>query len=513
MQGHMPELLSADQMQAVDRRAAESGVDTYTLMQAAGRAVANQVLAIAPRAPVITILVGTGNNGGDGYIAATELSRLGCDVMIIGLAREPRAGSDAARAKASCPIPDIRIAADVERLPDDVVARMATSDVIVDALFGAGLARPISGSYRLLIQELAKVQETTDVHVLAVDLPSGLDGNSLIAQDVAVRADSTVTFFRYKLAHIVSTGRQQCGDIVLCQIGLTRRHLQSDVAYVRLNSPPEFVEHLPVLPVDTHKYTRGAVLVRGGPMECTGAARLSADAALRCGAGLVTLATRSNALAINAAHLTAVMLTVCDDNDAWQQLLEDTRWRVVVLGPGNGVDQAMRDAVLAALSSKLSCVLDADALSCWQGHRESLYAALCNAGQTPVLTPHAGEFERLFGVDQSTPQGSQTKIARAQAASARTGSVIVFKGADTVIASPDGRVSINNNAPPWLATAGAGDVLAGIIAALIAQGMPSFEASRAAVWVHGEAAVNLRCPMTAEQLAPAAADVLSGLLP
>ena len=170
------------------------------------------------------------------------------------------------------------------------------------------------------------------MHVLAVDLPSGLDGNSLISQDVAVRADSTVTFFRYKLAHIVSTGRQQCGDIVLCQIGLTRRHLQSDVAYVRLNSPPEFVEHLPVLPVDTHKYTRGAVLVRGGPMECTGAARLSADAALRCGAGLVTLATRSNALAINAAHLTAVMLTVCDDNDAWQQLLEDTRWRVVVLG-------------------------------------------------------------------------------------------------------------------------------------------------------------------------------------
>ena len=247
-------------------------------------------------------------------------------------------------------------------------------------------------------------------------------------------------------------------------------------------------------------------------MECTGAARLSADAALRCGAGLVTLATRSNALAINAAHLTAVMFALCDDNDDWQQLLEDTRWRVAVLGPGNGVDQATRDAVLAALPSRLSCVLDADALSCWEGHRESLYTALGNAGQTPVLTPHAGEFERLFGDDQSALRGGATKIARTQAAAAKTGSVIVFKGADTVIACPDGRVCINNNAPPWLATAGAGDVLAGIIAALIAQGMPSYEASLAAVWVHGEAAVNLRCPMTAEQLASAAVDVLSGLL-
>lgn len=509
---HLPELLSAEQMQRVDRRAAESGVDTYTLMQAAGRAVANHVLDIAPRAPVITILVGSGNNGGDGYVAAAELSKLGCDVMTIGTEREPGAGSDAAKAKANCHCPDIRVESDSELIPEEAVSRITTSDVIVDALFGAGLSRAIIGANRSLILLLAKVQDSSDVHVVAVDLPSGVDGNALVLHDVVVRADSTVTFFRYKLAHIVNPCRQYCGEVVLCQIGLTKRHLEQESAYIRHNTPAEFVGHLPVLPIDTHKYTRGAVLVRGGPVECTGAARLSAGAALRCGAGLVTLATPGDALAVNAAHLTAVMLAVCNDNDEWQQLLNEKRWRVAVLGPGNGVDQAMRDAVLAAVSSKLSCVLDADALSCWQVQKETLYTALGNALHTPVLTPHAGEFDRLFSDDTNAPAARKTKIARTQAASALTGSVIVFKGADTVIASPDGRVSINNNAPPWLATAGAGDVLAGIIAALVAQGMPSYEAALAAVWIHGEAAAHLQCPMTAEQLAPAAGAVLSRLL-
>ncbi len=512
MSEHLPELLTSEQMQQVDRRVADSGQDTYTVMQSAGIAVANHVLDIAPRAPTITVLAGSGHNAGDGYIAATELHKYGCDVVVIRTERELKSDSDVARAASHWRGPNLEVQSGCESLPEDVYSRMRRSDIIVDALLGAGLSRAVSGDYRLMIESCNKLRETTDIHVVAVDLPSGLDGDHLIARDLSIYADSTVTFFRFKLIHVLSLGRQRSGDIKLAQIGISQRHLDNNENYTRLNSPLEFSEHLPTLTIDTHKFARGAVLVRGGPIDCTGAARLTANAALGCGAGLVTMTTPHDALSANTAQLTAVMLTECESTSDWANLLKDQRWRVAVIGPGNGPDQSTRDAVIAALESSLSCVLDADALSCWQGHTEQLQEILVSASTTPVLTPHAGEFERLFGVKVSDTEQGATKFARTKAAAQLTESVIVFKGPDTVIASPDGRICINNNAPPWLATAGAGDVLAGIIGALIAQGMPSFEAAIAAVWIHGEAASKLRCPMTAEELGPVASDVLANLL-
>jgi hydroxyethylthiazole kinase-like uncharacterized protein yjeF len=254
-----------------------------------------------------------------------------------------------------------------------------------------------------------------------------------------------------------------------------------------------------------HKFDRGHVLVRSGPLQCTGASRLSAQTALDCGAGLVTLASGSDALPVNASHLTAVMLQSCDNISQWRALLQDQRINTVIVGPGNGVNVATRDSVMAALEAGKHCVLDADALSCWQNvaDRRRLFEALVQAEHVAILTPHAGEFARLFVElsDSDSDSLSRSRLHLACAAARQAGAVVVFKGADTVIAAPDGRSAINANAPPWLATAGAGDVLAGLIASQLAQDMPPFEAACAAVWMHGQAAVELGYPMSAEHLA------------
>jgi len=512
----MRELLTADEMQSVDCHAVRSGVDSYSLMQAAGRAIAASVQMLPCETRRVLVLAGTGNNGGDGAVAGEALRQSGIAVTLLRVCSDREKDkkstastelTDTDRAFAAWHGPTHWLELVTAGLPATIEQLLDSADVIVDALLGAGLSRRIDG----LLAQLIEAANNASAHILAVDLPSGLDGNSHIPQSICVRADTTVTFFRYKPAHCLYPGRALCGQLELAQIGLTAAMLSPISSDCRINHPESWRDLLPLPAVDGHKFQRGHVLVRGGPVQQTGAARLSATAALQTGAGLVTLASTSDALAVNASHLTAVMLSTVNSGREWQVAIDDSRITALLIGPGNGRSAATRSAVLAALTTGKSVVLDADALSCWQQTSSLLFPALRSSASAVVLTPHAGEFKRLFGNMDFMQLPS--KLHQAQAAAVESGAVVVFKGPDTVIAAPDGRAAININAPPWLATAGAGDVLAGVIAAFLSQGVEAYAAACAGVWVHGNAASEQGFPMTAESLIPALGSVIAKLLP
>ncbi|MFO1169288.1 MAG: NAD(P)H-hydrate dehydratase, partial [Rhodoblastus sp.] len=359
------------------------------------------------------------------------------------------------------------------------------ADLVIDALFGAGLARDLDGEARMLVERVNAWRLARKGCVVAVDVPSGVDGTTGAIRGSAIEADATVTFFRLKPGHLLMPGRAQCGTINCAQIGIKAEVLRQISPQTFWNVPEFWRTSLPVPRIDAHKYARGHALVVSGGLSSTGAARLAARGALRAGAGLVTLASPGDALAVNAAALTAVMVRSSDGPAGLAAILADARKNAVVLGPGLGVGEATCALVETALASgeaKRACVLDADALTSFAGAPERLFAAIGKANGPVVLTPHAGEFARLFGC------GEGSKLERTREAAKTSGAIVLFKGPDTVVAAPDGRATIASNAPAWLATAGSGDVLAGMICGLLAQGAPALEAASAAVWMHGEAA-------------------------
>jgi NAD(P)H-hydrate epimerase len=454
------ELLTPEEMYRADALAVAAGVSSLTLMENAGRAVAEDIVRRFGARPML-VLCGPGNNGGDGFVVARLLKRWGWPVRLSLMGSPGRLKGDAAAMAA---------------LWDGEVesgAFIGGARLIVDALFGAGLSKDFPA-------ELAGVINGAGVPVVAVDVPSGLDGLTGRARGAAVRANVTVTFFRKKPGHVLLPGRVLCGEVVVAGIGMPEPVLQAISPKTWLNA------EIPVSPpaVSGHKYGRGhAVVVSGGPLN-TGAARLAAVAALRSGAGLVTLSGSQQALAVHAAHLSAVMLSEAD----LATLLSDRRKNAVLIGPAAGLGEATRDKVDAVMMSGAATVLDADALTSFAdaGESERLFRLVAMVpGRPVVMTPHTGEFTRLFS---GLMEESFSRLEAARRAAATSGAVVVLKGADTVIAAPDGRARINANAPPSLATAGSGDVLAGIVTGLLAQGMPGFEAAAAAVWRHGEAA-------------------------
>ncbi len=365
--------------------------------------------------------------------------------------------------------------------------------VVIDALFGAGLDRPLTGRAAALAAAM-----TDGPPVLAVDLPSGVDSDTGAILGVAVRAAATVTFFRKKPGHLLYPGRALCGQLTLADIGIPAAVLAAIRPTAFENGPALWGAALRAPAADDHKFRRGHALVVSGGMTRTGAARLAAGAALRAGAGLVTLASPPGALAVNAAHLTAVMLRRIDGAEDLAAALADPRLTAVALGPALGTGEPERALVEAALAAPCPAVLDADALTLGAAEPERFFAAIAARPGPVVLTPHEGEFARLFPDLAGKPRPES-----ARAAAARAGASVVLKGPDTAIAAPDGRLAINSNAPPWLATAGSGDVLGGIVAGLLAQGMPGFEAAAAAVWLHGEAGSEAGPGLIAEDLAPA----------
>jgi ADP-dependent NAD(P)H-hydrate dehydratase / NAD(P)H-hydrate epimerase len=375
--------------------------------------------------------------------------------------------------------------------------------VIVDALFGAGLDRPVAGEALAAIEAMNQA----GCPVVAVDLPSGINGTTGAMLGGAVTATSTITFFRKKPGHLLLPGRIYCGDTEVAQIGIADDVLDAIRPAAVENCPDLWLGRFPVPGAQGHKYSRGHAVVISGGLAHTGAARLAAAAALRGGAGLVTLASPRDALAVNAASNLAVMVRPVDAAAELEVLLADRRFNAVAIGPGAGVSLRTREMTLTALAGQRAAVLDADALMSFTDFAPQLFGAL-DKNHAAILTPHSGEFHRLFDKSlENIPAASASKLLATRAAAGVAGAVVVHKGADTVIAAPDGRVAVNANAPPWLATAGTGDVLAGLITGLVAQGMPAFEAAAAAVWIHGEAAEAAGPGLISEDLAPQFAGV------
>jgi ADP-dependent NAD(P)H-hydrate dehydratase / NAD(P)H-hydrate epimerase len=497
-----PELLTPAEMSKADGFAVATGKPGIALMERAGLAVADETARLAKSRGRIVVLCGPGGNGGDGFVAARLLAERGyaVELGLIGR-REALRGHPALAASRY----------DGQAL-DAAAVDPAGADCVIDALFGAGLARDIEGVAKAIIERVNAFARAGG-RVLAVDVPSGVDGGTGKVRGVAVEASATVTFFRLKPGHLLLPGRKLSGPIGLADIGIPDAALERIAPQAFVNAPAVWRAALPHANAESHKYARGAVLILSGPAHRTGAARLAARAALRSGAGIVTLASPPDAVAVNAAHLTAVMVAPFAGAAEFEALLADERRRAIALGPGAGVGATLRKLVAAALTraaERRTIVLDADALTSFAGDAARLKALIARGGHSAVMTPHEGEFARLF---EGAPEVrlDDDKLARARAAARLMGAVVLIKGADTVVAAPDGRATIGFDLPPWLATAGSGDVLSGLVSGLAAQGMPAFEAASAAVWLHGACGRALGPGLIAEDLPEALPGVLRAL--
>jgi ADP-dependent NAD(P)H-hydrate dehydratase / NAD(P)H-hydrate epimerase len=479
------EVLTTAEMERADRLSIAAGTPGFALMLSAGQAVAEAAADLVEEGPIL-VVAGPGNNGGDGFVAAAELAAQGREVSVILMCERDALHGDAASAARGWKYP-------VLPFNPQAIGKPA---LIIDALFGAGLSRAVSGEPYAMIEAI----NATGAPVLAVDLPSGVNGTSAAIMGTAVRATETVTFFRKKPAHLLLPGRLHCGRVRVADIGIDARVLDEIHPNIFENTPQLWRKSFPVPRIDGHKYARGHALVLSGELASTGAARMSARAALRAGAGLVTLASPRDALAVNAAALTAVMVRAVDNPVQFAELFDDKRFNACVIGPGAGVGARTADFVHTALSARRHLVLDADALTSFAGAPERLFESIKASSETQVvLTPHEGEFPRLFS-DISNKNPGRSKLDRVRAAAERSGAVVLLKGPDTTVAAPDGRAVIAANAPPWLATAGSGDVLSGIIAGLMAQGVGAFDAASMGVWMHGEAARQAGPGLIAEDL-------------
>lgn len=507
------ELLTCVEMAEADRLAAASGVSGLTLMENAGRAVAEAARGLVGPGDKVLVLAGPGNNGGDGFVAARHLLAASSDVTL-------------------CLLGDVgKLEGDAADMARRWTGRIAAFDptalggvhLVIDALFGAGLTRALDGAAAAMVEAV----NASGMPVIAVDVPSGLDGTTGKALGATMQARRTVTFFRRKPGHLLMPGRMLCGETIVADIGIPSTVLESIQPRAFADAPTLWLHQFPWPRLDAHKYTRGHAVVVSGPAHATGAARLGARGALRAGAGLVTVVGSAAATAVNAAHLTAVMTRIAGSDRALAEFLEDKRRNAVLIGPGMGLGRETAESVLTVLASQAGVVIDADGLTSFAPREaadesesalgftaarsskecapETLFRVLRGRRAPAILTPHDGEFARLF------PDLSGSKLDRARAAAERCNAVVVLKGPDTVVAAPDGRAAINENAPPWLATAGSGDVLAGFVAGLVAQRMPAFEAACAAVWLHGECAGAAGPGLIAEDLPERLPDILYGL--
>ncbi len=466
-------LLTAAQMAEADRLTVACGIAEIALMENAGRPVAREIERRWSPRPVV-VLCGPGSNGGDGFVAARRLAGNDWPVRVALLGARDRLRGSAAHHAALW-------RGSVEPLTP---AALDGAALVVDAIFGAGLSRALEGaSARTLAAAAAR-----GMTIVAVDVPSGLMGDT--GADLgAVAAVLTVTCFRKKPGHVLLPGRLLCGELVVADIGTPASVFEQVAPDTFENDPLLWSAALPRLRQDGNKYTRGHALISGG-YPTTGAARMAARAAVRTGAGLTTIAVSMEALPVYAAALTSIMVSPVAAPADFDRLLADSRYSGLLIGPGAGVGPATRARVLAMLKTGRPTVLDADALSSFEGDPDTLFRAIVGPC---VLTPHDGEFARLF-------DSSGDKLTRTRAAARRSGAIVLLKGSDTVVAAPDGRAIVNANAPATLATAGAGDVLSGIVLGLLAQGMEPFLAAAAAVWLHGDAAAAFGPGLLAEDL-------------
>ncbi len=441
-------ILTPAEMYRADALAMARGISEKALIDRAGQAVAEEIVRrYGARRTVV--LAGPGNNGKDGIVAGRILGAWGWPVVVT----------------------------------DDLTG----AELIIDALYGAGLNRAFP-------DEIAQRVKAAGVPIVSIDVPSGLDGRTGQPCGSAIQADLTVTFFRKKPTHLLFPGRALCGEIVVADIGIPDAVLADIAPTLSENARPM----LPEPRGDAHKFARGHAVVWTGPPLNTGAARLAAQAVARAGAGLVSLAGTPEALAVHAAHVSSIMLKPVGTREDFRLLLADRRIASVCIGPAAGVSDATCKAVLQALKSEAAVVLDADALTAFADDAGTLFKAVKARTAATVMTPHEGEFQRLFGTLGLDPLN---KVERARGAAAASGAIVLYKGPDTVIAHPDGRCVINGNGSSKLAVAGSGDVLAGIITGLLAQGMDGFEAACAGAWLHADAGNRCARPVAEDLVA------------
>ncbi len=455
----MEAVFTPAEMATIDKTAPAHGVSLAALMENAGRAVARTIMR-RYRPCRVLVLAGPGNNGGDGYVAARYLAQAGWPVATAALAPQ-RPGSDAARAAALWQGPR------AEFTPEAA----ARAELVIDAMFGAGLARDLPDHAAAVLRAASRI--------VAIDMPSGVDGATGLTRGEPAQAECTVTFAAFKPGHLLYPGRGLCGELILADIGMPEAAIRIVKPACFRNTPTLW--ELPREAAADHKYTRGHVTILSGAMA--GASVLAAMGARRVGAGLVTLV---------AKHPPEAPYGIIRRADPLDELLEDERRKVWLCGPGLGMDWA-GEALAELIEARKTIIADADALTACADAPELLRGVA-------VITPHAGEFSRVFGKPEPD------RLTAARAAAARIGAVVVLKGADTIIAAPDGRVAINDHASPALATGGTGDTLAGIIAGLLGQelhgqGMPAFEAAAAAVWLHGETSLRIGPGLIAEDIA------------
>ena len=474
-------LLDVRQMAEADRLTVASGTPGQVLMENAGASVARAIqIRWSPRR--VTVLCGPGANGGDGFATARHLAQAGWTVRLALLGPRDRLKGDAAHHAAMW-------SGSVEPLSP---AALDGAGLVVDAIFGAGLDRALEGPAAETLTAAARKGLT----IVAIDVPSGVMGDTGKVLGAAA-AVLTVTFVRKKPGHLLLPARLHCGDVVVTDIGTPPSVWDTIIPDTFENDPALWLPQIPRPELGGNKYTRGHALICGGyPM--TGAARMAARAAARVGAGLTTIVVSEEALPVYATALTSIMVRPIAAGEDFASLLDDHRLSAFLIGPGAGVTEETRTRALAMLATGRATLLDADAITSFQEGPAELDRAIVG---TCVMTPHEGEFKRVF-------DAVGDKLARTRAAARRSGAVIVLKGADTVIAAPDGRAIINANAPPTLATAGSGDVLSGIVLGLLAQGMEPFIAAAAAVWLHGAAAAAFGPGLLAEDLP----DLLPGVL-
>ncbi|MBI1392337.1 MAG: NAD(P)H-hydrate dehydratase [Alphaproteobacteria bacterium] len=469
------------------------GRATAAMMEAAGAALAAAVLEKAPEGPVV-VLAGPGGNGGDGWVAARALQAAGRAVCLAFMGNRQRLVGDAALMASL-------YEGDVKPATQGAVAGAAA---IVDALFGAGLSRPLAGEAAAVVGAVNEARARSGAFVIAADLPSGLFADLGAAPGPTATADLTLAFGAKKACHLLYPARGKCGEVVLMDVGIAPRAILAQGPRTFENGPAIWGGTFPRLTPSVHKYDRGGVAVAVGPALATGAARLAAHGALRVGAGAVTLLGDAAAAAICAGQVTSAMVRAIDTPADFGDFVAADRVRAAVIGPGTDVGERTRN--LCAAASGAGRVLDADALTSFAADPEALFRL---ATERDVLTPHAGEFARVF--PDLAEAAVRDKLTATRDAAARAGCVVLLKGPDTVIAAPDGRAAINANAPADLATAGSGDVLAGFIAGLIAQAMPSFEAACAGAWLHGACGQALGRGLIAEDLPGALPSVFRAL--
>ena len=477
------EILSISEMYKVEKQVCAQGITSLSLMEAAGEAIADAVLNICEDGRIL-ILCGLGNNGGDGFVAARLLENNGRKVRVLCLGSIDELNGDA-RASAS------NWTGEMCKFTSSL---FEDTQVVVDALYGIGLNRPITGLGEDIIEKLNE----TNIPCVSVDIPSGVDANTGKILGCAVKANICVTFFRRKPGHLLFPGKDKCGDVRVADIGIDKSIFTSLPPKIHENTPQLWLENFPIPEVQGHKYNRGHAVVVGGE-ELTGAAKLASFAALRSGAGLVTIASPKESSMVYRSGSPSVMVKDINNLEEFTSIISQKSVTGVLIGPGNGVNKETYDRVLRAITCN-PCVLDADALTVFEQCPNVLFRALKNMSEcNNVITPHEGEFKKLF-IKEAESKNSKSKIELAISASS-INAVIVLKGADTIITSPTGLIYINTNSSPYLATAGSGDVLSGIILGLLVQGMIPFEAASAGVWLHGESGRMFGPGLVAEDIA------------